>query len=47
MQDPALERLTLELNTHIGAWGVLNITGDVKGWSLSDTVAKGPGVSRV
>lgn len=39
-----LERLNLELNTRIGAWAVLNITGDVRAWSLDELVAS-PGVS--
>ncbi|KAL4424855.1 hypothetical protein ABPG77_011105 [Micractinium sp. CCAP 211/92] len=35
-----LERLELQLDTgKPGAWGVMNITGEVVGWSLTDKVA--------
>ena len=43
-----LERLELEMDTGKGgAWGVMNITGEVFGWSLSSRVANSelPGVS--
>ena len=39
------ERLHLELDTRIGAWAVLNVSGDVRAWSLDELVAGGPGVS--
>lgn len=34
-----MERLDLELDTGIGAWAVMNLTGDITSWSLSDRVA--------
>lgn len=38
-----VERLELELDTGKGgAWGVMNFTGEVLGWSLSDKVAEVP-----